>query len=86
MGQCTRLWYLLHIYKCLLTNSHADISSGARGLMFGLRLHLYPYLVYVGVKVQNFLNPELFKIKSLKLAVCLQVSTISSLNDQLSLS
>ena len=47
-----------------LTNSHAGISSGTRGLMFGLRFYLYPYLVYAWVQVQNFTNLELFEIKS----------------------
>ena len=37
------------------------------------------------VKVQNFQNPEPFENQILKLAVCLQISTISSLNGQLSL-
>ena len=34
------------------------------------------------VKVKKFLNPELFKNQILKLAVCLQISIISSLNGQ----
>ena len=29
-----------------LTNAHADVSSEARGLNFGLRLYPDPYLVY----------------------------------------
>ena len=27
-------------------NTHADVSSGTRGLNFCLSLHLYPYFVY----------------------------------------
>ena len=41
--------------------------------------------LYSWVKVRNFQNPELFKNKILKLAVCLQISTISSFSGQLSL-
>ena len=37
------------------------------------------------MKVQNFQNPKLFKNQILKLEVCLQISTISNLNGQLSL-
>ena len=37
------------------------------------------------VKVQNSLNPELFENQILKLAVCLQISTILKFNGQLSL-
>ena len=29
-------------------NTHADISRGAKGLNFGLNLHLHPFFVYVG--------------------------------------
>ena len=28
-------------------HTHPQLSSGARGLMFGLAFHLLPYLVYV---------------------------------------
>ena len=41
----------------------------------------FSFLFISWVKVQIFQNPELFKI--LKLAVCLQISTISSLNGQI---
>ena len=34
-------------------NDHADISSGARGLNFGLSLHPYPYLVYASSECSN---------------------------------
>ena len=30
-----------------LVNTHADLSSKARGLNFSLNLHLHPYFVYV---------------------------------------
>ena len=28
-------------------NAHADVFSGAKGLIFGLSLSLYPYFVHV---------------------------------------
>ena len=31
-------------------NAHAEEPSGARGLKFGLRLHLHPYFVYASIK------------------------------------
>ena len=33
-----------------LINAHAVVSSGARGLNFGLSLHLHPYFVYASSK------------------------------------
>ena len=42
------------------------------------------YLKVTWVKVQNFQNPEHVKNQILKLAVCIQISTILSLNGQLS--
>ena len=30
-------------------NAHADVSSGATGLKFGLNLHIHPYIVPVYV-------------------------------------
>ena len=32
------------------SNTHAYISSGAKGLNFGLSLHLHPYFVYASSK------------------------------------
>ena len=31
-------------------NAHADLLSGARGLHFGLSLHLHPYIMYTSSK------------------------------------
>ena len=42
MYQCSRFWYLLQMP---IINAHADISSEARGLNFGLSLYLHPYFV-----------------------------------------
>ena len=41
--------------KCL-KNAHADVSSEARGLMFGQSLHLHPYFVYASGKVSDELQ------------------------------
>ena len=37
---------LIAYAQALLLNACADVSSSARGLKFGLRLHVYPYFVY----------------------------------------
>ena len=34
-----------HMCKSPILNTHADISYGARGLNYGLSLHLHPYFV-----------------------------------------
>ena len=51
MIQHTNFLYLSHSYvQMLLTNAHAVVKSEARGLTFGLSLHLHPYFVYVSSK------------------------------------
>ena len=41
--------FIIHALKPPV-NAYADIFSGARGLKFGLSLHLHPYFVYVSSK------------------------------------
>ena len=45
MSQLMRLWYFLSSVNC--SNAHVQPSSGARCLIFGLTLHLLPYLMCV---------------------------------------
>ena len=47
MSQCTRLWHFLHMHKLPLLNAHTYVSSRDIGLIFGLSIHLHPYLVNV---------------------------------------
>ena len=44
VGASNRFWYFSHMP---LINVLADISSGARGLIFGLNLHLPPYFLFL---------------------------------------
>ena len=48
----TRFWYmyLSHMLKNPPLNVHAFLSSAARCLIIGLKLHLFPYLVYARSK------------------------------------
>ena len=39
-----KIWNFSHMP---LVNTHADVSSEARDLNFGLSSHLHPYFVYV---------------------------------------
>ena len=40
VGRC------VNMHKTILINSHADVSGGARGIIFGRCLRLYSYLMY----------------------------------------
>ena len=55
MGQCKRFCYLAHASN----RPHADVSSRASGLIFGLSLYLRPYFVYVSSEDAGKYTPEL---------------------------
>ena len=45
--------------KTSLISSHADVSGGAIGRIFGLCLRLYLYLVYANSEGSDFPEPSL---------------------------
>ena len=50
MVKCKRFMVLIAYAQESLFDAHADVPSGAIGLIFGLNLHLHTYFVYVSSK------------------------------------
>ena len=48
VGPAHKVLVIIAYAQMPIINAHADVYRGARGLTFGLSLHLYPYFVYVG--------------------------------------
>ena len=42
--------FLWHSAQEFPLNAHADVFSGAKGLNFGMSLHLYPYFGYASIE------------------------------------
>ena len=58
MDRHMRFWYLSHMYGHSL-NMHTQIASGARGLKFGLSLHLLPYFELLCKERDNAINIQI---------------------------